>query len=184
MDKYYLNAEKTALLLIDIQEKMLPAIYQKETLLKPTKTLITTAEVFKLPVLVTEQYPQGLGATIPELKVRLDQVKANFWAKTSFSACLPEIMIQILNHKIDTILIAGIESHVCVFQTTRDLLRDNYNVHIVADAVGSRDPENKKIALQLMAEMGAVITNSETVAFDLLKDAKAEQFKVISNALK
>ncbi len=100
MDKYYLNAEKTALLLIDIQEKMLPAIYQKETLLKPTKTLITTAEVFKLPVLVTEQYPQGLGATIPELKVRLDQVKANFWAKTSFSACLPEIMKQILNHKI------------------------------------------------------------------------------------
>lgn len=184
MDKYYLDRKTTGLLLIDIQTKMVPAIYQHETMIKPTNTLITTAELFDLPIYVTEQYPKGLGPTIPEHKPELEELKANFWEKTSFTACLPELMEKIKADKINSLIIAGVETHVCVFQTTRDLLRLDYNVHIAADAVGSRDPENKKNALELMSGMGAVISNSETIAFDLLKDAKASQFKAISNAVK
>lgn len=184
MDKYYLNPKTTGLFLIDFQIRMVPAIYEHETLIKPTNTLITTAELFGLPIYVTEQYPKGLGETIPEHKTRLEELKANFWEKTSFTACLPEIMEKINEDKIDTLIIAGIEAHVCVFQTARDLLKLGYNVYLAADAVGSRDPKNKRNILDLMSDMGAVISNSETIAFDLLKDAKAPQFKAISNAVK
>ncbi|NLM19595.1 MAG: isochorismatase family protein [Clostridiaceae bacterium] len=184
MDKYYLNQNKTGLFLIDIQTKLIPAIYQHEALVKPTNTLITTAELFNLPIYVTEQYPKGLGPTIPEHMSKLEKLEANFWEKTSFTACLPEIIEKFKSDKIDTLIIAGVETHVCVFQTARDLLRLDYNVYLASDAVGSRDPENKKNVLDLMSDMGAVISNSETIAFDLLKDAKASQFKAISNAVK
>lgn len=184
MEKYYLNQKTTGLFLIDIQTRMVPAIYQHEALVKPTNTLITTAESFNLPIYVTEQYPKGLGPTIPEHKSKLEKLEANFWEKTSFTACLPEVLEKLKADNIKTLIIAGVETHVCIFQTARDLLRMGYNVYLAADAVGSRDPENKKNALDLMSAMGAVISNSETIAFDLLKDAKAPQFKEISNAVK
>lgn len=184
MDKYYLNSNKTALFLIDIQERMVPVIYQHELLVKPTNTLITLAKEFNLPIYVTEQYPNGLGATIPEHKNQLEELSAHFWEKTSFTGCLPEIVKKIKEDQIDTLIIAGVETHICVFQTVRDLLKLGLNVHLAADAVGSRDPENRKIALKLMSNMGAIISNSETIAFDIMKDAKAPQFKAISNAVK
>ncbi|HHU52864.1 MAG TPA: hydrolase [Clostridiaceae bacterium] len=184
MNKYYLDPKTTGLLLIDIQTKMMPAIYMHESLVKPTNTLIKTAELFNLQVYVTEQYPKGLGPTIPEHKEELEKIEANFWEKTSFTACIPEIMDKLKADGINTLIIAGAETHVCVYQTTRDLLQMGYNVYLAEDALGSRDPENKKNALDLMSNMGAVISNSETIAFDLLKDAKAPQFKAISNAVK
>ncbi|NLJ71327.1 MAG: isochorismatase family protein [Clostridiaceae bacterium] len=184
MEKYYLDQKSTGLFLIDIQTKLFPAIYRHETLVQPTNTLITTAELFDLPIYVTEQYPKGLGPTIPEHKPELEKLEANFWEKTSFTACLPEIIEKIKADDLKTLIIAGIETHVCIFQTTRDLLRLGYNVYLAADAVGSRDIENKNNALDLMSDMGAVISNSETIAFDLLKDSKAPQFKAISNAVK
>ncbi len=184
MKKYYLNDKSTALFFIDVQEKLAPAIHEISSMKKPLLTLIKTAQVFKMPIYLTEQYPRGLGKTLDEYSDLLRDKSVKYWEKTCFSALLPEILDQIKEDGVDTIIVCGVESHICVFQTVRDLLKEGFTVHLAADAVGSRSLDNKNTALALMREMGAIITNSETIAYDLLKDSKSENFKVISDTLK
>jgi len=184
VEKYYLDSNGTALLLIDYQERLYPAISGKKKLLKPLKTLIHSAKYFEMPIYVTEQYPQGLGETLPEIKLWLEDCNTHYWEKTAFNAFLPEVQKQIEADQIKNLIIAGIETHICVFQTVRDLLKNNYSVFLAADAVGSIDKKNKNNAIELMRDMGAVISNSQSMAYDLLKDSKNPNFKAISNLLK
>ena len=133
--------------------------------------------------MVTEQYPQGLGATIPEIAQLLPDIRP--LPKVSFSCCGDAAFLQEfkkLNRK--QVLIAGIESHVCVYQTAADLIAAGYEVYAVSDAISSRTEQNRNIGLKMMTQLGAKITSTEAALFELLKVAKGDKFKAISQIVR
>jgi len=179
--KYKLDKDDVVLVVIDLQEKLMKAMGKKEKVYKNTNLLLALTGQMGIPVIVTEQYPRGLGATVDEIKANLPEYR--YIDKTEFSAYSGLTgMLKDLGRR--TVLITGSETHVCVFQTTRDLVDAGYNVHVVKDAVCSRYKENYLNGLDLMKDLGAVVTNTETVLFDLLKVAGSPEFKVISPLLK
>lgn len=182
MSKYELKKEDVVLLIIDIQEKLMKAMNEREKVYKNTNLLIAAAKQMNIPIIVTEQYPKGLGSTVDELKNNLEQY--DYVEKNSFTACTATLKEILAKYPQKTIVVTGSETHICVFQTTRDLLSDSYQVHVVKDAVCSRFKENYLNGLELMKEMGAVISNAETVVFDLLKVSGTPEFKAISPLLK
>ena len=178
-----LSVDNSVLLVIDVQEKLFRAIHQKEQLLDNLQRLIKGIKVLEIPILLTEQYPQGLGTTIPEIAQLLPDSKP--LPKVNFSCCGDAAFLQAfkkLNRK--QVLIAGIESHVCVYQTAADLLTAGYEVYVVRDGVSSRTEQNIDIGLKMMAQLGAKITSTETALFELLKVAKGDKFKAISKIVK
>ncbi len=180
---FKLDPEDTILFIIDLQEKLMKVMEYREKVYKNTNLLLEAAKQFSIPVIVSEQYPKGMGATAKDIAQNFPEVY-HYLEKTSFSAykeTLQEIL-QKIGHK--TIIITGSETHVCVFQTTRDLIDAGYNVQLVSDAVCSRTKQNYKNGLDLMKSLGAVITNTETVVFDLLQYSDIPQFKVLSPLLK
>jgi len=182
MNKFKLEPQDTVLMIIDVQDKLMVAMKDKERVYKNINLLLETAKQLEMPVIVTEQYPKGLGKTVAEIAENLPDHK--YLDKTTFTACTDGLfdILNELNRK--TILMTGSETHICVFQTTRDLEQAGYNVHLIKDAVCSRFDENYQNGLQLMHDCGAVITNTETVVFDLLKKSGTPQFKVISPLVK
>ncbi len=179
--KYELNKDDTTLVVIDFQEKLMKAMSQSEKVFKNTILLLTAAEQMGLPVIVTEQYPRGLGSTVKEIKEHLTDCQ--YIEKIKFSA-FEGLHKLLADKKRKNVLITGSETHVCVFQTTRDLVDAGYNVQVVKDAVCSRFKENHLSGLELMKDLGAVVTNTETVLFDLMKVAGSPEFKIISPLLK
>ena len=135
-----------------------------------------------IDVIATEQYPKGLGSTIEEIKGYIDE--KNIFSKVEFTGCIDEVKSYLEKNQKKNIIIAGMETHVCVYQTARDLIELGYNVFIVKDGVSSRTEENISNGLDLLKEMGCIITNTETVLFDLLKKAGSEEFKTISKLIK
>lgn len=182
MDKYYLNKEEAVLVIIDIQERLLPAMSQGERSVKNTNVLIAAAKDMGIPVIVTEQYPKGLGCTVPQIEENLEGTHK--FEKTTFSGCIEEVIDCLNKTGRKKVIITGMETHVCVFQSVRDLLKQGYYVFVPADAVCSRTEENYNNALALMREMGAVISNTESILFDLLKEAGTPQFKILSKMIK
>lgn len=182
MSKFKIEADKAVLMIIDLQEKLMNAMKDREKVIKNTNLLLATAYESGIPVIVTEQYPKGLGSTVDAIKNELHAYE--YMEKTSFSAWVDE-MKQIMN-KLGrkTVILTGSETHVCVFQTARDLVESGYSVHLVKDAVCSRFDENYENGIDLMKEAGAVITNTETIVFDILQKAGTPQFKVISPLIK
>lgn len=181
MTNYRLEKEEVVLVIIDLQEKLMKAMQDREKVYKNTQILLKTAQQLQIPVIVTEQYPKGLGPTANEIKENLDQYE--YLEKLSFSAAdgLKELL---MNSGRKTLIIVGSETHVCVFQTVRDMIAEVYNIHLVKDAVCSRFDVNHSNGLELMRDLGAVITNTETVVFDLFKVAGSPEFKVISALIK
>jgi nicotinamidase-related amidase len=178
-----LKAENAVLVIIDIQEKLARIMNDLERTVKNMQTLIRGIQVFNIPIVVTEQYPHGLGPTIPEIAELLPEIKPI--PKVHFSCCDNEDFTRALKATgRKQVLLSGIECHVCVYQTAIDLLKANYEVYAVSDTITTRIPENKPIGLNLMSSSGAVITSSETVLFELLKIAKGEQFKAISQIVR
>jgi nicotinamidase-related amidase len=178
-----LTTENSALILIDVQEKLVRAMPAKERFVDNTLKLVEGSRILGLPVLWTEQNPAGLGPTLPEIAGLLtDQ---NPLSKLSFSCCGNEEFLKELK-KLNrpNLLVAGIETHVCVYQTAADLVDLNYAVQIVADAVASRTAENKQIGLEKCKQAGAGLTGTETVLFELLKIAKGDKFKEIIKVVK
>lgn len=182
MSRFKLEPHDTVLMIIDVQEKLMVAMKERERVYKNINILLASAKQLDIPVIVTEQYPKGLGKTVPEIAENLTDYK--YLAKVTFSACIDGLydILTSLNRK--TVLVTGSETHICVFQTTRDLLQAGYNVHLVKDAVCSRFDENYENGVQLMHDTGAIITNTETAVFDLLKEAGTPQFKSISPLVK
>lgn len=178
MEKYTLDQKNTVLLMIDMQERLMPVMDEKDALLEKSIALIRGAQLLELPILVTEQYPRGLGETVDCLKELF--VDWNPHEKMLFSACSEPLIRELSTLRKSKVVIFGIETHICVFQTVRDLLALGYEVFVVEDAVSSRDPKNKRNALNMMAQMGAVVTNVESSLFDLLKKAGSAEFKQIS----
>lgn len=182
MDQFTLERQETLLLVIDIQERLAPVIEGKDRVIANTKILIEAAKTMDFPLLATEQYPKGLGRTVPVL---LDLIgEERILSKNSFTAYTPEVKAALEAQGRKKILIAGMETHVCVFQTVRDLLADGYQVYLVSDAVSSRTRTNYENGLDLMRSMGAVITNTETAIFDLLKVSGTPEFKAMSALIK
>nr|WP_312578630.1 hydrolase [Sedimentibacter sp.] len=182
MEKYYLDKEDAILLVIDIQEKLMPAINNGDDIIGKTGVLIETAKTMDIPIIVTEQYPKGLGSTVRELDEKLEN--AQKYSKMAFTSCSKELLNYIKGTKRKKIIITGAEAHVCVFQTARDLLKEGYFVFLVKDGVGSRTKENYDNAISLMSEMGALITNTETIVFDLLKESGTPEFKTLMKLIK
>jgi nicotinamidase-related amidase len=178
-----LNTENTVLLLIDFQEKLFPVMHDKEKLLRNVVKLIKGIQVLEIPVIITEQYPKGLGPTIPEIKELTLNIKPI--EKVCFSCCdEPSFGERLGVLKRKQVLIAGIEAHICVYQTAMALARAGYEVQVVGDGVASRDPENKLVALFKMGAAGISPITTEMALFELLKVAKGDKFKQISSIVK
>jgi len=178
-----LKIDNSALIIVDIQGNLALAMHEKEHLFKNVQKLIKGIQILGIPILWTEQNPQRLGPTIPEIADFLSNIQPI--SKLSFSCCQEERFLHALrslNRK--QLLIAGIETHVCIYQTTADLIDLGYEVQVVTDAVSSRGMDNKNIGLQKMRDSGASLTSVETALFELLKVADGKQFKEILSIVK
>lgn len=178
-----LKIENTTLLIIDIQGNLAHLMHGKELLFKNVQKLIKGIQILGIPILWVEQNPQGLGPTIPEIADILSDIQPI--SKMSFSSCRNDDFLQTLNAlNRKQVLVAGIEAHVCVYQTAADIVDIGYEVQVVTDAVSSRSVENKEIGLQRMRDSGVSLTSIETALFELLKVAEGEQFKAILKIVK
>lgn len=182
MDKFTLKQEETVLMIIDIQERLVPAMPNGQKVMQNTNIIISISNKLNVPIIVTEQYPRGLGKTVSEVSDYFEGVSV--YEKITFSGCTDEVITTIKRLGKKKIIIVGMETHVCVFQTVRDLLAHGYQVFVVEDAVCSRTKENYLNGLMLMSAMGAVVTNTETVAFDLMKEAGTPLFRELSKLIK
>ncbi|MDU6547126.1 isochorismatase family protein [Anaerococcus vaginalis] len=180
--KTYDNKDNTLLLVIDLQEKLMTAIYESEKIIKNSKTLIKVFEMYGIKKIATEQYPKGLGQSVDEIKENLDD--EYIFSKTSFDAITDEVSSYLKENKITNVIITGAETHICVYQTVRRLLFEGYKVFVVEDAVSSFNKEQKDLGLKAMSDMGASLVNTEMLMFDLASDAKDENFKEISKMVK
>jgi len=171
------------LVIIDIQGNLAQAMFDKESLFANTIKLIKGFKILNLPVIVTEQIPQKLGQTIAPVSAELDGITPI--AKESFSCCDEKYFNETLErlNRRDVVLL-GIETHVCVYQTSLDLIANGYDVHLVADAVSSRTPENRQIGIDAMKSGGAHITSTEMVLFELLRTAADPQAKELFKIVK
>jgi nicotinamidase-related amidase len=175
--------DKSALLVIDIQERVLPVIWEHEKLVKNVIMLIEGMKVLEIPIFVTEQYVKGLGPTIPEIAATLEGIERI--EKSSFSCCdESRFMMDLASSGRENIIIAGIESHVCVMQTVTDLVQSGYHPVVIEDCISSRKPNDKEVALERMRSEGAIITTSEAVLFELLRYSGGETFKAVSKLVK
>ena len=169
-----LDRARTALVVIDVQEAFAKAVERFEQVAAQTEILVRGARTLELPVVVTEQYPHGLGDTIPQVREALGEVER--LPKTVFSAARAD-GFDLAGR--DQALVCGIETHVCVNQTVHDLLAGGVEVHVAVDAVSSRTAANRELGLRKMEESGAILTSVETALFELLGAAGTDEFKTI-----
>lgn len=173
-----LTIENTGLLVVDIQGKLAEIIENSDELLNKTANLIQGIQTLGLPILALEQLPNKLGSTHPLIAKHLSNTP--FMTKSTFDACLaPEFHEALKQKNVKNWLVCGIETHICVYQTCKSLLSNNFSVHLVADCTASRHFDNKQLALQQLNHAGAYLTNLEMCLFELLKDANHPQFKAI-----
>jgi nicotinamidase-related amidase len=180
-----LETEECALIVIDIQEKLLPPIFQKEQLVRNAQLLIRAASILKIPALVSTQYAKALGTTVADIASLLSSVEPV--DKTLFSCFGSDRFCSFLKRlpgQRSTLLLCGIESHICVAQTSLAALRDGYLVHVASDAVSSRTEWNWKIGLDRMRTAGAVISSTEMIVYELLRSSSTAAFKELLPLLK
>ena len=175
--------EKTVLVIIDVQGKLASLMYKKERLFKNLQTLIKGAKILGLPILLTEQVPSKLGRSVTQVSRWLQGVQP--FEKKSFSCYLDASFRQVLqglNRR--QILVAGIEAHVCVYQTVADLVKNGYEVQVVADAVSSRSAENRKAGLERVKQLGGALTSVEMITCELLRTSEHPKFREIIKLIK
>lgn len=179
-----LTTHNTMLIVIDVQGKLAESMHNKDQLLDNLSKLIQGIRVLSLPIIVTEQYPKGLGPTLPAIASLLPEDTQPI-SKMHFSCCGDEHFMHVLNVlNRNQLVVAGIEAHVCVYQTAVDLRARGYEVEIVADAISSRTASNKEIGLTKMRERGVSITSVEMVLFELMRVAGGDAFRAIQNIIK
>ena len=180
-----LEAEQCVLIVVDIQEKLLPPIWQKEQLVRNSQMLIRLAGILKIPAIVSTQYAKGLGNTLPEIASLLPE--STPVDKVMFSCFGSEVFCSMLKrlpgHRT-TVLLCGMEAHICVTQTALAALRQGYLVHVASDAVSSRAEWNWRIGLERMRAAGAVISSTEMMIYELLRSSGAPAFKEMLPYLK
>lgn len=178
-----LSAQDTTLLVVDIQEKLSRAMHAREEFIANVQRLVRGARALGVPIVWAEQNPKGLGPTVAEVAELLRDLTPI--SKFSFSCGASESCMQHLRRTGRThVLIAGIETHICVYQTAAELTQAGFRVEVVADACSSRTPQNKQVGLDKCREAGAVVTSVETALFELLKVAEGPLFKELLNIVK
>ncbi len=172
-----MSAGDTGLLVIDVQEKLMPLMPTAPAMIRNAAFLIDAARLLEMPVAATEQYPRGLGPTVPELARRLPERPD----KTAFSCCaIPSVVETFHRAARPKVVLAGVEAHVCVLHTALDLLALDFRVYIAVDAVASRNAIDLKYAMRRLEQAGAILTTSETCAFEWVGGASHPRFKDIS----
>ncbi|HEX8235553.1 MAG TPA: isochorismatase family protein [Abditibacteriaceae bacterium] len=172
-----LRREDALLLVVDVQERLLPAMFEAERVARQCALLARTAQQFTFPVVATEQYPEKLGATIAPLAQLLQGCTPV--SKMLFSACTPAVMSNLQNSGRRSVILCGLETHVCVMQTALDLVQNGFTVFVPQDAVSSRYESDKRIGLERMRNVGVVPCSTEMVVFELLREAGTPDFKVL-----
>lgn len=180
-----LEAEHCALIVIDIQEKLLPPIFRREQLVKNSQLAIRLATILKIPALVTTQYSKGLGSTVVDLTSLLPEKEAI--DKLQFSCFGSDLFcsaVRRLPGNRNTLLLCGMETHICVMQTALAALREGYIVHVASDAVSSRTEWNWTVGLERMRAAGAIISSTEMIIYELLRSSGSASFKEMLPYLK
>jgi|TARA_Y100000310_G_C20652922_1_gene800446 nicotinamidase-related amidase len=176
-----LTKNNCILLVVDVQEKFRKVIFNFDSTISNITKLIKAFQILKIPIIATEQYPKGLGKTITELndliKNKIEKVEFSCFDNNNFKKIFKKL-------KRKNIIVAGIESHVCVLRTILDGVKNNYTMHLVADAVSSRKPLDKKIAVERAKQSSAFLTTTEAVIFQLISSSKEKEFKEISRIIK
>lgn len=180
-----LEVDRCALVVVDIQEKLLPPIHEKERLLRNASLLIRLAKILDLPVLVTTQYARGLGGVVREIaellpeSARMDKTEFSCFGSDEFCGAM-----KALPGKRNTVLLCGMETHICVMQTGLAALNRGYLVHVASDAVGSRSEWNWNVGLERLRDAGAVISSTEMMMYELLRGSGTPAFKQLLPYLK
>ena len=183
MDKLgIIDREKTVFVLVDVQEKFIPVIKDIDKVISNSNILVKTAGILTIPLLITEQYPKGLGNTskrihMPDKKQSIKKMNFSCFGSGEFVKKIEDL-------DVDSIVLFGIEAHVCILKTALDALKNNFEVHVVADAISSRTLNNKLIAIERMRQSGAFIVSTEMILFQLLDNAGTDEFKLISELVK
>jgi nicotinamidase-related amidase len=171
-----LTRKNTALVVVDMQEKLLPYVIDKEKVVENVQMLIKFADIMAIPIILTEHYPKGLGTTLKNYAPM---------EKVIFSCCGAEGFISKLKELgIKRIMMAGIESHICVEQTTLDVMHAGFEVHVIADAISSRTKENKKIGIKKMKQFGAIVSSTEMAMYEIMERADTKEFKEVLKLVK
>jgi len=179
-----LNEKEALLMIIDIQEKLINAVYNKPEILKNAEIIAKTAKILDIPYIVTEQYPKGLGSTSTIIKTQLDKDE-NYYEKITFNALEnPEIYNFIKTSGKKQIILAGIETHICVRQTANALLNEGFDISVLSDCCGSRLENEHFAGIDIIKQEGCRIKTTETSIFELLKSAKHHKFKEIQALIK
>jgi nicotinamidase-related amidase len=178
-----LESDRCALIVVDIQQKLLPPIFQKDQLVRNAKLLIRAAGILKIPAILSTQYAKGLGGTVPEiaslLPAAIDKNLFSCFGSDAFCTLLKR-----LPGNRNTLLLCGMESHICVMQTALAALREGYLVHVASDAVSSRTEWNWKVGLDRMRAAGAVISSTEMMIYELMRSSSSPAFKELLPHLK
>jgi nicotinamidase-related amidase len=184
MSDRLLKVETSCLLVVDIQEKFVPIIHEYDRVVERARVMLEGAGLLGVPVIVSEQYPKGLGKTVPDL-VEAFPEKAEVHDKTAFG-CLGDGAIRERVESLGRkqVIVCGIETHICVNQTVHQLLEAGFEVHLIEDALGSRAPENREIGLAKMRASGAISSCAEMALFELMGGAKHPNFKEVQALIK
>jgi nicotinamidase-related amidase len=178
-----LKIENCCLAVVDVQGKLAQLMHGKEALFKNIRIVIQAARILEMPILWCQQVPDALGPTIPAIAELLSDIEPT--NKATFSCCDADQFIARLNaSQRNQILLCGIETHICIYQTAIDLLAKGFNVNIIADAVSSRTPDNRQIAISRMAAHGVNISSVEMALFELLRTAEHPKFRQIAKLIK
>jgi nicotinamidase-related amidase len=178
-----LDSQKASLLIVDVQESFRKVLPDLANLTRNIAILVEAAKILKLPVILTEQYPQGLGKTVSEITACLGE--HSYFEKNSFSCLGADGLLEALSDSgRKQVIVCGIEAHVCVNQTVHDLLNEGYCVHLVADSVSSRNPKNKEVGIEKMLLSGALPSTVEMALFELLGRSGTDNFKAVQRLIK
>jgi nicotinamidase-related amidase len=178
-----LNRENTGFLIIDVQEKLMEVMRRKQGIMENIIKLLHLTELFKLPLILTEQYPRWLGPTLREIQELLPTYEPI--TKMHFNCCDVDAFNERLEgERLQSVIVTGVESHICVFQTCACLLQRGYAVHVPQDAVDSRTEDNWRVGLELLREAGAFISSTETVIYQIMGKAGTKEFKKMLKILK
>ncbi|XP_061197089.1 isochorismatase domain-containing protein 2-like [Saccostrea echinata] len=178
-----IKAENAIFFMCDIQEKFRPVIKYFKEILEIAEKLVEATNILDIPLVVTEQYPKGLGETVSELKEKLKKDQERY-SKTKFTMLVPEVISQLdANTNIKHVVLFGIETHVCIQQTVIDLLQKKYEVHVVADACSSRTQMDRTFAFERFRQSGAIVTTSDAILLQLIGDKDHPQFKAIQKLI-
>lgn len=178
-----LTIDNSILVVVDVQGKLAQLMHDKEIVYANIERMIKGAQLLDIPILWTEQYPEGLGATIPQLAQLMSGNSP--LVKDTFSCCGDDKFANALNSSgRQQVMLTGIEAHVCVYQTARDLLTDGFGVELIVDAVSSRTSANRQLGIERMKDLGAGVMSTEMTLFELLRVAKGDKFKEVLRIVK